>query len=94
MRSFALVDRPHAPVRRIGSGLSDPYVEWCRSAVVGPSSTLLLLGLSALWVAADGVRPDVHRRVATLALRQRARLREWTRTRHQRRAYAWWALGR
>jgi hypothetical protein len=37
-------------VQRVGFDLTDPYVEQCWSAVVGPSSTLLLRRLPALWV--------------------------------------------
>lgn len=48
---FTPVDHPDARVQRIGFDLTDPYVEQCWSAVVGPSSTLLLRRLPALWVA-------------------------------------------
>ena len=47
--SFTPVDHPDERVQRIGFGLTDPYVEQCWSAVVGPSSTLLLRRLPALW---------------------------------------------
>lgn len=48
--SFTPVDHPDQRVQRIGFDLTDPYVEQCWSAVVGPSSTLLLRRLPALWV--------------------------------------------
>jgi hypothetical protein len=48
---FTPVDHPNARVRRIGFDLTDPYVEHCWSAVIGPSSTLLLRRLPTLWVA-------------------------------------------
>ncbi|MGZ7019242.1 MAG: hypothetical protein ACXVL8_18900 [Acidimicrobiia bacterium] len=48
---FTPVDHPDARVQRVGFDLTDPYVEQCWSAVVGPSSTLLLRRLPALWVA-------------------------------------------
>jgi hypothetical protein len=51
MLCFTPVDHPDARVQRIGFDLTDPYVEQCWSAVVGPSSTLLLRRLPALWVA-------------------------------------------
>lgn len=43
------VNHPDPRVRRIGFELSDPYVEQCWSAVVGPSATLLLRRLPELW---------------------------------------------
>ena len=48
--SFTPVDHPDQRVQRIGFDLTDPYVEQCWSAVVGPSSTLLLRRLPTLWV--------------------------------------------
>jgi len=48
---FTPVDHPDVRVQRIGFDLTDPYVEQCWSAVVGPSSTLLLRRLPVLWVA-------------------------------------------
>ena len=48
--SFTPVDHPDERVQRIGFDLTHPYVEQCWSAVVGPSSTLLLRRLPALWV--------------------------------------------
>lgn len=48
--SFTPVDHPDERVQRVGFDLTDPYVEQCWSAVVGPSSTLLLRRLPALWV--------------------------------------------
>jgi len=48
---FTPVDHPDARVRRIGFDLTDPYVEQCWSAVIGPSATLLLRRLPALWDA-------------------------------------------
>lgn len=47
--SFTPVDHPDERVQRIGFDLTDPYVEQCWSAVVGPSSTLLLRRLPTLW---------------------------------------------
>jgi hypothetical protein len=49
--SFTPVDHPDERVQRVGFDLTDPYVEQCWSAVVGPSSTLLLRRLPALWVS-------------------------------------------
>jgi len=46
---FTPVDHPDARVRRIGFDLTDPYVEQCWSAVIGPSATLLLRRLNTLW---------------------------------------------
>jgi hypothetical protein len=48
--SFTPVDHPDERVQRIGFDLTDPYVEQCWSAVVGPSSTLLLRRLPTLWI--------------------------------------------
>ena len=47
---FTPVDHPDVRVRRVGFDLSDPYVEQCWSAVVGPSSTLLLRRIRTLWL--------------------------------------------
>lgn len=47
---FTPVDHPDARVQRVGFDLTDPYVEQCWSAVIGPSSTLLLRRLPTLWV--------------------------------------------
>jgi hypothetical protein len=41
---------PNPKVRRLGFELTDPYVEQCWSGVIGPSSTLLLRRMPALWV--------------------------------------------
>lgn len=49
--SFTPVDHSDERVQRVGFDLTDPYVEQCWSAVVGPSSTLLLRRLPALWIA-------------------------------------------
>ena len=49
--SFTPVDHPDPRVQRIGFDLTDPYVEQCWSAAVGPSSTLLLRRLPVLWVS-------------------------------------------
>ncbi len=46
---FTPVDHPDARVRRIGFDLTDPYVEQCWSAIIGPSATLLLRRLPTLW---------------------------------------------
>lgn len=48
--SFAPIDHPDPRVQRVGFDLTDPYVERCWSAVVGPTSTLLLRRLPTLWV--------------------------------------------
>lgn len=48
---FTPVDHPDVRVQRLGFDLTDPYVEHCWSAVVGPSSTLLLRRMPTLWVA-------------------------------------------
>lgn len=48
--SFTPVDHPDARVQRVGFDLTDPYVEQCWSAVVGPSSTLLLRRFPTLWI--------------------------------------------
>jgi len=47
---FTPVDHPDARVCRIGFDLTDPYVELCWSAVIGPSSTLPLRRFPTLWV--------------------------------------------
>lgn len=49
--SFTPVDHPDERVQRIGFDLTDPYVEQCWSAVVGPTSTLLLRRMPSLWDA-------------------------------------------
>jgi hypothetical protein len=49
--SFTPVDHPDERVQRIGFDLADPYVEQCWSSVVGPTSTLLLRRMPALWAA-------------------------------------------
>ena len=46
---FTPVDHPDDRVQRVGFDLTDPYVEQCWSAVVGPSSTLLLRRMPDLW---------------------------------------------
>ncbi len=48
---FTPVDHPDTRVQRVGFDLDDPYVEQCWSAVVGPSSTLLLRRMPTLWLA-------------------------------------------
>lgn len=48
---FTPVDHPDARVKRVGFDLTDPYVEHCWSAVVGPSSTLLLRRMPVLWAS-------------------------------------------
>ena len=50
MLTFTPVEHPNVRVQRVGFELTDPYVEQCWSAVVGPSSTLLLRRLPALWI--------------------------------------------
>lgn len=49
--SFTPVDHPDDRVQRVGFDLTDPYVEQCWSAVVGPSSTLLLRRMPTMWLA-------------------------------------------
>jgi hypothetical protein len=46
---FTPVNHPNPKVRRVGFELTDPYVEQCWSAVVGPSGTLLLRRMPVLW---------------------------------------------
>ena len=48
---FTPVDHPDSRVQRVGFDLRDPYVEQCWSAVVGPSSTLLLRRMPTMWLA-------------------------------------------
>lgn len=48
--TFSPVDHPDPRVQRVGFDILDPYVEQCWSAVVGPSTTLLLRRLPVLWV--------------------------------------------
>jgi hypothetical protein len=48
---FTPVDHPDSRVQRVGFDLSDPYLEQCWAAVVGPSSTMLLRRMPVLWVA-------------------------------------------
>ena len=48
---FTPVDHPDTRMQRVGFDLNDPYVEQCWSAVVGPSSTLLLRRMTVLWLA-------------------------------------------
>jgi hypothetical protein len=43
------VNHPNPRVRQVGFELTDPYVEQCWSAVVGPSATLLLRRMPVLW---------------------------------------------
>jgi len=61
---FTPVDHPDPRVQRVGFDLDDPYVEQCWSAVIGPSSVLLLRRLPVLWVA------EVPARIATSELSQ------------------------
>ena len=58
--TFTPVEHPNPQVRQVGFDLEHPYVERCWSAVVGPSS-MLLLRLSR--VAPDGLvlsQPSAH----------------------------------
>ena len=48
--TFTPVEHPNPQVRQVGFDLEHPYVERCWSAVVGPSSMLLLRRVAALWV--------------------------------------------
>lgn len=50
---------PEPKIRAAGFELSDPYVEQCWSAILGPSATLLLRRLPAMW--ADNVPARVDR---------------------------------
>jgi hypothetical protein len=47
--TFNPVNHPNPKVWRVGFELTDPYVEQCWAAVVGPSSTLLLRRMPVLW---------------------------------------------
>jgi hypothetical protein len=47
--TFSSAHHPNPRVRRVGFGLTDPYVEQCWSGVIGPSSTLLLRRMPVLW---------------------------------------------
>lgn len=49
--SFTPVDHPRTQIRNVSFDLEHPYVEQCWSAVIGPSSVLLLRRLPALWSA-------------------------------------------
>lgn len=49
--SFTPVDHPRGRIRNVGFDLEHPDVERCWSAVIGPSSVLLLRRLPALWSA-------------------------------------------
>lgn len=53
---FTPVDHPDDRVQRVGFDLTDPYVEQCWSAVVGPSSTLLLRRMPDLWAVNSPAR--------------------------------------
>ncbi|MGQ0823795.1 MAG: hypothetical protein ACT4OX_01985 [Actinomycetota bacterium] len=66
--SFTPVDHPDARVQRVGFDLTDPYVEQCWSAVVGPSSTLLLRRLPALWVTQVPAEIDARELSQSLGL--------------------------
>jgi len=46
---FTPVNHPNSRVRQMGFELSDPYVEQCWGPVIGPSATLLLRRMPALW---------------------------------------------
>jgi hypothetical protein len=48
--SFTPIAHPDERVHRVGFDLTDPYVEQCWGAVIGPSATLLLRRLPELWV--------------------------------------------
>lgn len=65
---FTPIDHPDTRVQRIGFDLTDPYVEQCWSAVLGPSSTLLLRRLPALWVARVPAEIDAGELSQTLGL--------------------------
>lgn len=66
--SFTPVDHPDLRVQRVGFDLTDPYVEQCWSAVVGPSATLLLRRLPTLWVAQVPAEIDPGELSRTLGL--------------------------
>jgi hypothetical protein len=46
---FTPVEHPDPRIQRVGFDLDNPYVEQCWSAVIGPSSTLLLRRITAMW---------------------------------------------
>ena len=48
--TFTPVDHPDPRVQQVGFDLTDPYLEQCWSAVVGPSSVLLLRRVATLWI--------------------------------------------
>ena len=66
--TFAPVEHPNPQVRQVGFDLEHPYVERCWSAVVGPSSTLLLRRVAALWVDDVPARIDAAELSRSLGL--------------------------
>jgi len=66
--TFTPVEHPNPQVRQVGFDLEHPYVERCWSAVVGPSSTLLLRRVAALWVDDVPARIDAAELSRSLGL--------------------------
>lgn len=62
------VSHPDRRVRQVGFGLSDPYLEQCWSALVGPSSTLLLRRLPELWEQQKPAQIEASELARTLGL--------------------------
>jgi hypothetical protein len=65
---FTPVDHPDSRIRRIGFDLTDPYIEICWTALVGPSSITLLRRLPTLWVARVPAELDAGELSRTLGL--------------------------
>ncbi|MCB1257888.1 MAG: hypothetical protein KDB26_12325 [Microthrixaceae bacterium] len=66
--AFTPIDHPDPRVHRIGFDLTHPYVEQCWSAVVGPSSTLLLRRISTLWMESVPARIEAAELSRSLGL--------------------------
>src|SRR3546814_20511726 len=67
---FTPVSHPDPRVQRVGFDLTDPYVEQCWSAVVGPTSVLLLRRLPTMWMARVPVEMGASELSLTLGLRR------------------------
>src|SRR3546814_11312313 len=65
---FTPVSHPDPRVQRVGFDLTDPYVEQCWSAVVGPTSVLLLRRLPTMWMARVPVEMGASELSQTLGL--------------------------
>lgn len=65
---FTPVDHPDPRVGRIGFDLQDPYVEQCWSAVIGPSSTLVLRRFPTMWIASVPAEIDASEMARSLGL--------------------------